>query len=170
MTTSRGRRSHGLHVLVSLLFTFMRLRKWSRQWSSSRFPSGGLMDRSFPAYHCPPSPLLPCTYTHPFLGLPVGDPGTRARVCADGGGLARFASMPGSIDSPHSRHRHPITASELDNSFIRLTTMRPWQRRHCIESSTIWPTTLFSTYLSRQYTHRWRPSDFDRDTETRTFS
>ena len=43
--------------------------------------------------------------------------------------------MPGSIDSPHSRQRHPTTASELEDSCIRLTIMRPWQRRHCIESS-----------------------------------
>jgi hypothetical protein len=43
--------------------------------------------------------------------------------------------MTGSIDSPHSRQRQPSTSSELDDSFIRLTIMRPWQRRHCIEFS-----------------------------------
>lgn len=116
---------------MSLLFVYRLLR----QWPSSRLPSGRLTTRSFPTHHSPSSPLSCRTLTDPFFDLAGGDPGTRARIRTDGGVLARLASMPGSIDSPHSRQRHPTTASELDDSCIRLTTMRPWQREHCIESS-----------------------------------
>lgn len=116
---------------MSLLFAY----RFLRQRPSSRLPSGRLTERSFLTHHSPSSPLSRHTYTDRFFDLAVGDPGTRARVRTDGGVLARLASMPGSIDSPHSRQRHPTTASELEDSCIRLTIMRPWQRRHCIESS-----------------------------------
>ena len=135
MTGSRGWRSLAHHKLLRLDSAFMLLRKWYRQRLSPRSAIKRAKGKAFPVHHFPSSPYSHRTQPDPFFGLFAGDPGTRALVRADGRGLPRFASIPGSIDSPHNRQRHPTTASELDDSCIRLTTMRPWQREHCIESS-----------------------------------
>src|SRR5215217_1435503 len=75
--------------------------------------------------------------TNPFRDLAPEDPGTRARLRTEGGGLARLASIPGSVDSPHNRQRQPITVLELNDSFMRVTTIKPSQRGHCISPPVI---------------------------------
>jgi hypothetical protein len=65
----------------------------------------------------------------------AGDPGTRALLRTTGRGLRRLASMQGSVDSPHSKQRHPPSDSSPDSPLVRLPIIKPWQRAQRTEPS-----------------------------------